>query len=75
VDGTELSCACIRRGVEKPNINAKLKKQIQRMFGCASLSPLEVASFFCPVTSFNSRRRSGINQALLRPEIGRRFLS
>jgi hypothetical protein len=23
------------------------------MFGCASFSPLEVAFFFCPVTSFN----------------------
>jgi hypothetical protein len=26
VEGAELSCACIRRAVEKPNINAKLKE-------------------------------------------------
>jgi hypothetical protein len=51
VDGADLSCACIRHGVEKPNINAKLKEanttnfRLRIIFSFGWCFP-----FFCPST-------------------------
>src|SRR5215471_11529314 len=48
VDPAEVSCACIRHGVEKPNINAKLKEANTANFRLRIVFSLRGCFLFLP---------------------------